>query len=168
MRVISLFGMVSAAALLAAAPALADPPGPQPWPVADGHYTSTGDPGWIYFLSPQGYGGARDGVAVAQFGCGIGPGGTVGCDVVPDPVQIGDAPATVVPTGANQTIASAQEAGRYVHSDRLTFTRDVDVLPAGHELVNGGASCQVGYQGSVTCQVGDHGFTNYNISGTTH
>ena len=53
-------------------------------------------------------------------------------------------------------------------SDTLTFTRDVDVLPEGHQLRNGDAFCLVGYQGSVSCATGEHGFTNYSVFGMTH
>jgi hypothetical protein len=156
-------GALSVAAIWVAAPGAADD-----YPVADGDYTSATDPGWIYFLSPRGYGGERDGQPVDQFGCGIGPDGTVGCDVVPHPMQIGAEPPTVVPSGANQTVAAPQQPAEYRHSDVLTFTRDVDVLPAGHQLRNGEAFCLVGDQGSVSCTTGEHGFTNYCIFGYTH
>ena len=155
--------MALAGALCAAAPAVAEP-----YPVADGHYTSAADPGWIFFLSPPGYGGVRNGQAVNQFGCGIGPDGTVGCDVVPDPDNVDYDARTVVPPDADQTVATPQQPGEYRHSDALTFTRDVDVLPEGHQLVNGPAYCLVGFQGSVSCSTGAHGFTHYSIFGNTH
>ena len=155
--------MALAGALCAAAPAAAEP-----YPVADGHYTSAADPGWIFFLSPPGYGGVRNGQAVNQFGCGIGPDGTVGCDAVPDPDNAGYDPRSVVPPGTNQTVAAPDLPGEYRHSDTLTFTRDVDVLPEGHQLVNGPAYCLVGFQGSVSCSTGAHGFTHYSIFGNTH
>ena len=42
----------------------------------------------------------------------------------------------------------------------VPVTRDVDVLPEGYRLENWGASCGVGYQGTVTCMTyGQHGFT---------
>lgn len=160
--------LVAALALCAAAVWVASPAAADPYPVAQGDYTSPSDPGWIFFLSPPTYGGVRDGAPVDQFGCGIGPDGTVGCDVVPDPVQISDEPPTVVPPGANQTVATPAQAGDYRHSDTLTFTRDVDVLPAGYQLVNGTASCLVGEQGSVSCTTGEHGFTHYSVFGYTH
>ena len=156
-------GALCVAAVWVATPAAADD-----YPVADGNYTSAADPGWIYFLSPRGYGGQRDGQPVDQFGCGIGPDGTVGCDVVPHPVQIGAEPPTVVPPGANQTVATPQQPADYRHSDGWEFTRDVDVLPEGRQLRNGDAFCLVGYQGSVSCTTGEHGFTNYSVFGTTH
>lgn len=152
-----------AGALCTAAPAAAEP-----YPVADGHYTSAVDPGWVFFLSPPGFGGVRNGQAVNQFGCGIGPDGTVGCDVVPDPDNVEYDARTVVPPDADQTVATPQQPGEYRHSDALTFTRDVDVLPEGHQLVNGPAYCLVGFQGSVSCSTGAHGFTHYSIFGITH
>lgn len=155
--------MALAGALCAAAPAVAEP-----YPVADGHYTSAVDPGWVFFLSPPGFGGVRNGQAVNQFGCGIGPDGTVGCDVVPDPDNVEYDARTVVPPDADQTVATPQQPGEYRHSDALTFTRDVDVLPEGHQLVNGPAYCLVGFQGSVSCSTGAHGFTHYSIFGITH
>jgi hypothetical protein len=148
------------------------PPGYQ---VAQGHYTSPGDPGWIYFVPAETLAtgvepitGTRDGRPVKQFGCGIGPDGTVGCDAVPNPVQIGDAPPTIVPPGANQVIASPEKPAQYRHSDVLTFTRNVDLLPSGVTLVNGGASCTVGWQGSVSCETRGHGFTHYSYMGYLH
>jgi hypothetical protein len=62
-------------ALCVAAVWVAPPGAADDYPVADGNYTSAADPGWIYFLSPRGYGGQRDGQPVDQFGCGIGPDG---------------------------------------------------------------------------------------------
>lgn len=154
---------LSVCALWAATPALAEP-----YPVGQGHYTSPSDPGWIFFLSPRGYGGTRAGQPVPQYGCGIGPDGTVGCDAVPDPANYGNDPETVVPLDADQTVATADQPGGYRHSDELTFTRDVDVLPEGHQLDNGDAFCLVGFQGSVSCTTGEHGFTIYSIYGSTH
>lgn len=162
---------LSAIAFCAASPAAGDPSPSDDinvYPVAQGHYTSVSDPGWIYFFTPTGVGGVRDGQPVPQFGCGIGPDGTVGCDAVPSPEQVSDVFATVVPPDANQTIAGPDQPGQYGHSDLLTFTRDVDVLPEGRQLVNGDAFCLVGYQGSVSCTSSDHGFTHYNVFGTTH
>jgi hypothetical protein len=156
-------GAACVAVVGVAAPAAADD-----YPVADGNYTSAADPGWVYFLSPRGYGGQRDGQPVDQFGCGIGPDGTVGCDVVPKPMQISDEPPTVVPPGADQTVATPWQPAEYRQSDTLTFTRDVDVLPEGHQLRNGDAFCLVGYQGSVSCTTGEHGFTNFSVFGLTH
>lgn len=103
-------------------------------------------------------------------GCGIGPDGTVGCDLVP-PLESPGAPGPpgsyscegrrcpLPPPGTNQTVASAQQPAQYVHSDVSTFTRAVDELPAGHRLVNGNAWCVAGWQGSVSCVSGNNGFT---------
>jgi hypothetical protein len=153
---------VLSAALVAPPSAAADPPpdgGRDPYPLAQGNYTTAGDVGWIFFKTPW-----RE----SSFGCGIGPDGTVGCDAVPTPTQIGDAPPIVVPPGANQTIATPHEAAVYRYSATPTFTRNVDVLPEGHQLVNGDASCAVGYQGSVGCKTGEHGFVHYSIWGNTY
>jgi hypothetical protein len=46
----------------------------------------------------------------------------------------------------------------YRFSDTPTFTRDVDILPEGRKLVNGDTKCQRGYQYSMSCRTGDHGF----------
>ena len=164
----ALAAVLSAAGPAAATLCTAAPAAAEPYQVADGHYTSAADPGWVFFLSPPGYGGVRNGQAVNQFGCGIGPDGTVGCDAVPDPDNAGYDPRSVVPPGTNQTVAAPDLPGEYRHSDTLTFTRDVDVLPEGHQLVNGAASCLVGFQGSVSCSTGAHGFTHYSIFGITH
>jgi hypothetical protein len=92
----------------------------------------------VYFKTPDGR------------SCGIGPnGGPVGCDAVP----------IDAPTGTNQTVVNSWGPAEYRHSDTPSFTRDVDVLPEGHRLENWGASCGVGYQGTVTCKTyGQHGF----------
>jgi hypothetical protein len=160
--------VLAAGALCVAAVGVASPAAADDYPVADGNYTTASDPGWIFFLSPRGYGGQRDGQPVDQFGCGIGPDGTVGCDVVPNPAQIGNEPPTVVPPGADQTVATPWQPAEYRHSGALTFSRDVDVLPEGYQLRNGDSFCLVGYQGSVSCTAGEHGFTNYSVFGLTH
>jgi hypothetical protein len=48
----------------------------------------------------------------------------------------------LVPPGANQTVANRSEPGSYRFSDTPTFTRDVDILPEGHRLVNGDAKAR--------------------------
>jgi len=128
---------------------------PETWPIAQGNFTSPDDPGWIFFKP-----------AAEQYGCGIGPDGTVGCDHVPtDPWQgdgpgCGDLRCPPPPPGANQTVAGPQQQAEYVYSGAPTFTRDgVGDLPEGHRLVNGDAWCSVGYQGSVSCISGENGFT---------
>lgn len=128
-------------ALLAAPNAVAAPPDGadeiDDYPIAQGNYTSADDFYWVFFRTPDGR------------GCGIGPnGGPVGCDAVPI-----DTP------GYNQTVVTAGIPATYQFSDTPTFTRDVDVLPEGQRLENWGASCGVGYQGTVTCRTyGGHGF----------
>ena len=139
------------------------------WPLAQGNFTSPTDPGWIYFkpfFLPAGFTGPKaDAMRAEQYGCGIGPDGTVGCDHVPsDPWQgnspgCGDLRCPPPPPGANQTVAGPQQPGEYVQSPVATFTRDVDDLPQGYRLANGDAWCAVGYQGSVTCNSGANGFT---------
>ena len=66
----------------------------------------------------------------------------IGCDNV----------SSATPKGTNQTVAGRSEAAAQRHSDTLTFTSDVDILPEGHRLQNGQAKCAVGYQGTVHCQ----------------
>ena len=135
---------VAAASLLCAPSAAADPPVGldelNDYPLAVGNYRSPDirDFYWVFFKTPDGR------------ACGIAPnGGEVGCDSVP----------IDAPEGTNQTVASGWAAAGYRQSDRPTFTRDVDVLPAGHRLENWGSSCAVGHHGAVTCQVpGGHGF----------
>lgn len=108
------------------------------YPIAQGHYSSPTDFYGVFFRTPDGR------------HCGIGPnGGPVGCDAVP-----ADAPA-----GTNQIFVNSGAPAAYRHSDTASFTREVDVLPEGHRLENWGASCGVGYQGTVTCKTyGEHGF----------
>jgi hypothetical protein len=143
---------------------------PDTWPLAQGNFTSPGDPGWIFFrpfYGPAGYTGPKADAARVQYGCGIGPDGTVGCDHVPgnpfgntDAYRCGELRCPLPPPGTNQTVAGPQEPGRYVHSDVATFTRsDVGELPEGHRLANGDAWCAVGYQGSISCVSGANGFT---------
>lgn len=149
------------------ATALAEPSDPGTWPIADGNFTSPADPGWIFF-KPNGFG---------DRGCGIGPDGAVGCDIVPSrwpdgtPVQAGMAgpPGSyscgggycpLPPPGADQIVASPQQQAAYAQADTQTFTRDVGVLYEGYRLVNGNTSCRLG-TGSplvLTCNSGEHGF----------
>ena len=102
-----------------------------------------------------------------QYGCGIGPDGTIGCDHVPgnpfdnpDAYRCGGLRCPLPPPGTNPTVAGPKQPAEYVYSETPTFTRDgVGDLPEGHRLVNGDAWCSVGYQGSVSCASGDNGFT---------
>lgn len=142
---------------------------PQTWPLAQGNFTSPGDPGWVFFKplfsQADATGPKADSARAGQYGCGIGPDGTIGCDHVPsDPWNgtgpgCGDLRCPPPPPGTNQTVVSPQQPAQYVRSDTPTFTRDVDDLPEGHRLVNGDAWCAVGYQGSLTCYSGANGFT---------
>ncbi len=145
---------------------------PQTWPVAQGNFTSPGDPGWVFFkpfFGPAGFTGPKaDELRSAQYGCGIGPDGTVGCDTVPSSASspgppgsfsCGDSRCPLPPPGTNQTVAGPQEPAQYIQSDTQTFTRAVSELPEGYKLVNGDAWCAVGYQGSVSCVSGANGFT---------
>lgn len=142
---------------------------PQTWPLAQGNFTSPGDPGWVFFKPFFHQAGATgpkaDGSRAAQYGCGIGPDGTIGCDHVPsDPwggagPGCGDLSCPPPPPGANQTVVGPQQPAEYVQSNAPTFTRAVDDLPEGHRLANGDGWCAVGYQGSLTCVSGSNGFT---------
>jgi hypothetical protein len=49
--------------------------------------------------------------------------------------------------------------------DTPMFTRDVDILLEGHRLGNGDARCAVGYQGALSCHIGEHGFAFASIWG---
>lgn len=165
LRSIAVLVLVSLTALCGAATVAAEPADTDTSPLAEGNFTTPSDPGWIFF-TPVGFGG---------HGCGIGPDGTVGCDIVParwpdgTPVQEGvpgppgfyscegrDCP--LPPPGTNQTVAGPGEPARYAQSDTQTFTRDVDPLPRGFRLVNGAASCRLSEQATLSCRTGDNGF----------
>ncbi len=162
---ISALALLVTAALSAASIAAAEPTDPGTWPVAQGNFTTPGEPGWVFF-KPQGFGGS---------GCGIGPDGTVGCDIVParwpdgSPVQEGQPGPSgfyscegrrcpLPPPATNQTVAGPEQPAQYVQSGTLTFTRDVDVLPTGFRLVNGNASCRLSEQATLSCATGENGF----------
>lgn len=110
-------------------------------------------------------------------GRGIGPDGTVGCDITVDRNEDGTAVqwgepgppgfygcgsrnCPIPPPGTNQIFASPNNAARYAESDALTFTRDVAVLPEDHAIVNGNASCYVSSAslGGISCRTGKNGF----------
>lgn len=132
---VALFALTSAPAAGADSPAAADEI--DKYPNAEGNYTTADDFYGVFFKTPDGR------------ACGIGPnGGPVGCDAVP--YQTPDVNQTVVVPGTPAT---------YRYSETPSFTRDVDVVPEGHRLSYLGASCGVGYQGTVTCKTyGHHGF----------
>lgn len=166
--------LVSAGLALASAPqSAADPSDPGTWPEVDaGGYTTTGDPGWVFFRA-----GNEEGT-----GCGIGPDGTVGCDIVvarnADGTPVDEGPkgppgfyacnppggndyyCPLPPAGTNQVVAGPRQPAHYVDSDTRTFTRNVKVLPEGFRLVNGNASCYVSpaSPGGINCTTGGNGF----------
>lgn len=165
-----LIASATAATLSFAAPAHADEPATAPT-VDSSAYTASDKPGWVFFRA---YG--ADGQ-----GCGIGPDGAVGCDIVVDRnadgtvVQWGSpGPAgfyncnppgqqlfcPLPPAGTNQVVADPQKPARYVQSGTATFTRNAPVLPEGYRLVNGGAWCYVSpaSPGGITCRTGQNGF----------
>lgn len=141
---------------------------PQNMPVVDHTgYTTAGDSGWVFFRA-YGAGGQ---------GCGIGPEGTVGCDITvdrnadgavvqwgePGPpgfYSCGSRNCPLPPPDANQIVADPESAARYAKSDALTFTRNVAVLPEDHLIVNGAASCYVSSAspGGISCHTGQNGF----------
>lgn len=168
-----LISALAVAAMALAPTAVADSTDdPGKWPVvANSGYTSTDDPGWVFFRA----------YSKTGQGCGIGPDGTVGCDIVvprnADGTAVNDRPqgppgfyacnppgehfyCPLPPPGANQVIAGPQQQARYVDSDTLTFTRDVEVLPAGYRLVNGDAWCYVSpaSPGGINCKTGNSRF----------
>jgi hypothetical protein len=123
---------------------------PASYPLARGRFSTPDDPGWTYFKTDEVKG------AIPEH-CGIAPGGAVaGCDAVPD-----DAPS-----GMNQTVVDDSGPARYIRSDTTTFTRDVDALTQGHRLQSGPAVCWRGYQGTVRCEIGEHGFTTNFVNAT--
>ncbi len=174
MRTIVLCAALTGAVALAPA-AVGDPDNdPGSWPTADhSGYTSPGDPGWVFFRAYSENGQ----------GCGIGPDGTVGCDIMvsrnADGTARSDFGTSAVPgsyacnppgedkyscplpaPGANQVVADPRNPAHYVESTVQTFTRDVDVLPAGVRLVNGDAWCYVSpaSPGGINCRTADNGF----------
>lgn len=167
-RVLPAIALMCAAVLHPVWTAVAEPADPSSWPVASGDFTTPADPGWIFF-KPAGFGGG---------GCGIGPDGMIGCDIVPSrsadgiPVQAGvpgppgsyscgDDYCPLPPSGADQIVAGPQQRAGYVESSTPTFTRDVDDLSPGYRVVNGDGWCYVGSGSprSVVCQSGEHGFS---------
>lgn len=76
--------------------------------------------------------------------------GPAGCDAVP----------IDAPPGTNQLRTSSVEAAHFVTSDIPTFTHpEAKVLPEGHRITLENTTCGVGFQGTVSCEVGEHGFT---------
>jgi hypothetical protein len=178
-RIAATIGLLAIAAI---PQANAAPDDPNTWPVVDNAaYSTSTDPGWVFFLPSTGN---------AANGCGIGPDGTVGCDIVVprnadgSVVQWG-APGPpgfyscnppgqtqrqcpLPPPGTNQIVADPWKPARYVQSTAPTFTRNLGVLAPGYRLVNGGASCYVSgaSPGGINCQTGDNGFHWSSAGGT--
>lgn len=160
-------------ALGSAPHAVADPNDPSTWPEVDAsEYTTPDQPGWVFFRARSEQG----------TGCGMGPDGTVGCDIyVPrnadgtavdegpkgppgfyacNPPSGGDYYCPLPPPGTNQVVASPLEPAHYVASETSSFTRDVKALPEGYRLTNGNAWCYVSpaSPGGISCRTGANGF----------
>ncbi|WP_328393986.1 hypothetical protein [Nocardia sp. NBC_00416] len=92
--------------------------------------------------------------------CAIYLDGLSGCDAVPI-----DAPA-----GTNQVRVSGTEPAHYVASETPTFTYsgEAKVLPEGHKVALEYTTCGVGFQGTVTCEILEHGFTIAATYGVLH
>jgi hypothetical protein len=93
-----------------------------------------GDDGWIFFIVEVGEPSDYHDQLEAQTA-------RPGAAVFPIPSRSVSNP-DLVPPGANQTVANRSEPGSYRFSDTPTFTRDVDILPEGHRLVNGDAKAR--------------------------
>lgn len=150
----------------------ADLSDPSTWPQADASvYTTTDDPGWVFFRAYDAQG----------TGCGISPDGAVGCDIVvkrntdgsvvqwgtPGPPGFyscnppgADHNCPLPPPGTNQVVADPLRPARYVSSSTPSFTRNVEELQPGYRLVNGGAWCYVSAAspGGINCKTGENGF----------
>ncbi|MEV6334730.1 hypothetical protein AB0M12_08425 [Nocardia vinacea] len=147
----TLVPLAIAAVATAAGPAAADPNGlDQLTPVDETGYL-VDDPhyrGAVFFQSPDGR------------NCGFFLNGPAGCDAVP----------IDAPPGTNQVRSSTVEAAHFVTADQTTFTYPggAQVLPEGQKVAVGGTTCGIGYQGTVTCETGAHGFTIAATYGVLH
>ncbi|WP_336087086.1 hypothetical protein [Nocardia sp. SSK8] len=75
--------------------------------------------------------------------------GPAGCDAVP----------IDAPEGSNQLRVGIVEPAHFVTAEEPGFTHpDARVLPEGHRITLENTTCGVGYQGTVSCEVGEHGF----------
>ncbi|MEU1983120.1 hypothetical protein [Nocardia sp. NPDC019395] len=83
--------------------------------------------------------------------CGIlWMGGPAGCDAVPI-----DAPPRTT-----QLRTAIEEPAHFVAAEAPTFTLPgAQVLPEGHRITVENTTCGVGFQGTVSCAAGAHGFT---------
>ncbi|WP_433203642.1 hypothetical protein ACQP1G_14490 [Nocardia sp. CA-107356] len=148
---LSTIAPLAVAALVATAgPVAADPNGlDQLTPVEDTGYL-VDDPnytGTVFFRTPDGR------------NCGFYPNGPAGCDAVP----------IDAPPGTNQVRSSTMEAAHYLAAEAtFTYPGGAQVLPEGHKVTMGGTTCGVGYQGTVTCETGPHGFTIAATYGVLH
>lgn len=133
---------LAAALALTASPATAQPGDLDEWtPVDYTEYLATDaeHSGGLYFRPPDGRNCA--------FHWNSGP---VGCDAV----------SLDAPAGTNQIRASIIEPAHFVTADHPTFTHPngAKTLPEGHKVTFANTTCGVGYQGTVDCETGDHGF----------
>ncbi len=108
-------------------------------PVDPFEYQVAEYPGSVFFTTPDGR------------HCAIyWNNGPAGCDAVPI-----DAPA-----GTDQLRVGILEAAHFVDADRPGFTHPAaKVLPEGHRITLENTTCGIGYQGTVSCEAGEHGFT---------
>lgn len=154
----------TSASVPAAAPGYTDP---TTWPTAVGNFSSADQPGWVYFIPES---------SSVVLGCGIGPDGTAGCDIVPDKVTEmvpadRKAPGTygcdmpgmesyrcpIPPQGTKNVVVQTDSPAQY-SSSGSSFVRNVDVLKTGYRLENGGSSCYVSDQAVTVCQAGGNKF----------
>ncbi|MEV5832085.1 hypothetical protein [Nocardia sp. NPDC052112] len=146
-----LASLAIAAVVATAGPAAAAPNGlDQLTPVDEAGYL-VDDPqykGAVFFRSPDGR------------SCGFFLNGPAGCDAVP----------IDAPPDTNQVRSSTVAPARYLTADQPTFTYagGAQVLPEGHKISVGGTTCGIGYQGTVTCETGSHGFTIAATYGVLH
>ncbi|WP_040793698.1 hypothetical protein [Nocardia paucivorans] len=76
--------------------------------------------------------------------------GPAGCDAV----------SIDAPEGTNQIRTAIDEPAHFLTSETPTFTHpEAKLLPEGHRLSLENTTCGVGFQGTVSCAVADHGFT---------
>lgn len=110
--------------------------------VDDAHYKGT-----VFFRTPDGR------------NCGFYSNGPAGCDAVP----------MDAPPGTNQVRSSTTETAHYLTAEAtFTYPGGAKVLPEGHRVTLGGTTCGIGYQGTVTCETGPHGFTIAATYGVLH
>ncbi|WP_228001409.1 hypothetical protein [Nocardia australiensis] len=95
--------------------------------------------GNVYFTTPDGR------------ACGIlYNSGPAGCDAVP----------IDAPSGSNQVRVAVIEPAHFLSAANPTFSYpNAKILPEGHKITLQNTTCGIGYQGTVTCEVGDHAFT---------